>query len=186
VSTRSIGAFKESPIVALLDACQVGKTTLAQLYGEKFDRRAWHYFDLEDPRDQARLSQPQMALEDLGGLIVLDEMQRVPDRFPTPGVLADDPNTKNRYILSGSASSELMHQISESLASRIALVDVSGFHQRELTYDCMKDLWWRGGFPKVFLVSSDSVARRWHLDYFLNFPRTGYSSAWIVDTFGSK
>ena len=74
----------------------------------------------------------------------------MPEWFLTPRALADDPNTKNRYILSGSASSELMHQISESLASRIALVDVSGF-------------------PKVFLASSDSVARRWHLDFFRTF-----------------
>ena len=108
-----------------------------------------------------------MALEDLGGLIVLEEIQRVPELFLTPRALADDPSAKNRYILSGSVSPELMHQISDSLASRIALVDVSGF-------------------PKVFLASSDSVARRWHLDFFLNFPRAGYSSAWIVDTFGSK
>ena len=123
--------LKESPIVALLGARQVGKTTLAKLYGEKLDRHAWHYFDLEDPRDQARLSQPQMALEDLGGLIVLDEIQRVPELFPILRVLADDANTKNRFMLLGSASPELMRQVSESLAGRIAFVDVGGFHQQE-------------------------------------------------------
>ena len=110
----------------------------------------------------------------------------MPELFLTPRALADDPSAKNRYTLSGSVSPELRRQLTESLASRIALVDVSGFHQRELTHDCMKDLWWRGGFPKVFRASSDSGARRWHLDFFLNFPRAGYSSAWIVDTFGSK
>ena len=94
-------------------------------------------------------------------------MQRVPEWFPTPKALADDPNTKHRYILSGSVSPELMHQISESLADCLALVDL-------------------GGFPKAFRASSDSGARRWHLDYFLNFPRTGYSSAWIFDSFGSE
>ncbi len=161
--------LKESPIVALLGARQVGKTTLAKLYGEKLDRHAWHYFDLEDPRDQARLSQPQMALEDLGGLIVLDEIQRVPELFPILRVLADDPNTKNRFMVLGSASPELMRQVSESLAGRIAFVDVGGFHQRELTHDCRKDLWWRGGFPRAFLASSDSFARRWHLDFFRTF-----------------
>ena len=113
---------------------------MAELYGEKLDRHAWHYFDLEDPRDQARLSQPQMALEDLGGLIVLDEIQRVPELFPILRVLADDPNTKNRFMLLGSASPELMRQVSESLAGRIAFVDVGGFHQRELPHDCRKDL----------------------------------------------
>ena len=106
--------------MALLGARQVGKTTLAKLYGEKLDRHAWHYFDLEDPRDQARLSQPQMALEDLGGLIVLDEIQRVPELFPILRVLADDPN-KNRFMLLGSASPELMRQVSESLAGRLPL-----------------------------------------------------------------
>ena len=91
----------------------------------------------------------------------------MPELFLTPRALADDPSAKNRYILSGSVSPELMHQISESLADCLALVDV-------------------GGFPKAFRASSDSGARRWHLDYFLNFPRTGYSSAWIVDSFGSE
>ena len=127
-----------------------------------------------------------MALEAVDGLIVLEEIQRVPELFLTPRALADDPSAKNRYILSGSALPELRRQVTESLASRIALVDVGGFHQWELTHDGMKDLWWRGGFPRAFLASSDAGARRWHLDYFLNFPRTGYSSAWIVDTFGSK
>ena len=110
----------------------------------------------------------------------------MPELFPILRVLADDPNTKNRFMVLGSALPELRRQVTESLASRIALVDVGGFHQRELTHDCRKDLWWRGGFPRAFLASSDSVARRWHLDYFLNFPRTGYSSAWIVDSFGSE
>ena len=108
-----------------------------------------------------------MALEAVDGLIVRDEMQRVPEWFPTPKALADDPSAKNRYILSGSVSPELMHQISESLADCLALVDVSGF-------------------PKAFPASSDAGARRWYLDFFLNFPRAGYSSAWIVDPFGSK
>ena len=140
--------LKESPIVALLGARQVGKTTLAKLYGETLDRHAWHYFDLEDPRDQVRLSQLQMALEDLGGLIVLDEIQRLPELFTILRVLADDPSTKNRFMLLGSASPELRRQVSESLAGRIAFVDVGGFHQRELPHDCRKDLWWRGGFPE--------------------------------------
>ena len=95
-----------------------------------------------------------MALEDLGGLIVLDEIQRVPELFPILRVLADDPNTKNRFMLLGSASPELMRQVSESLAGRIAFVDVGGFHQRELPHDCRKDLWWRGGFPRAFLASA--------------------------------
>ena len=91
----------------------------------------------------------------------------MPELFLTPRALADDPNTKNRYILSGSVSPELMHQISESLADCLALVDVSGF-------------------PKAFLASSDAGARRLHLDFFPNFPRTGYSSVWIVVSFGSE
>ena len=110
----------------------------------------------------------------------------MPDLFPILRVLADDPNIKNRFMLLGSASPELMRQVSESLAGRIAFVDVGGFHQRELTHDCRKDLWWRGGFPRAFLASSDSVARRWHLDFFLNFLRGVYSSAWFVVSFGSE
>ena len=74
----------------------------------------------------------------------------MPEWFLTPRALADDPSAKNRYILSGSASSELMHQISESLADYLALVDVSGF-------------------PKASPASSDAVARRWHLHFFLTF-----------------
>ena len=108
-----------------------------------------------------------MALEDLGGLIVLEEIQRVPELFPILRVLADDPNTKNRFMVLGSALPELRRQVTESLASRIALVDASGF-------------------PKAFRASSDAGARRWYLDFFLNFPRAGYSSAWFVVSFGSE
>ena len=91
----------------------------------------------------------------------------MPELFLTSRALADDPSAKNRYILSGSALPELRRQVTESLASRIALVDASGF-------------------PKAFRASSDAGARRWYLDFFLNFPRAGYSSAWFVVSFGSE
>ena len=106
---------------------------MAKLYGEKFDRRAWHYFDLEDPRDQARLRQHRTALEAVDRLIVLGELQRVPERFPILRVLADDPSTKNRLMVPGSASPELRRQLTESLTSRIALVDMSGFPKGSCT-----------------------------------------------------
>src|SRR5262245_49836620 len=114
--------LRDSPVVALLGPRQSGKTTLALeiLAGARRGER----FDLEDPRDLQRLSQPMTALEGLRGLVVIDEVQRVPELFPVLRVLADRRPVPARFLVLGSASPELLRQSSETLAGRIRFVEL--------------------------------------------------------------
>jgi hypothetical protein len=93
----------EFPVVGLLGARQVGKTTLAQQVAARVESPVT-VFDLESPRDLARLQDPLFALESLEGLVILDEIQQRPDLFPTPRVLADRPETPAQFLVLGSAS----------------------------------------------------------------------------------
>src|SRR5689334_18013851 len=106
-------AFRTSKVVALLGPRQCGKTTLAKHYFSKHDGKETQYFDLENPRDLIRLDDPLLALEDLEGLIIIDEIQRAPDLFPTLRVLVDQERLKQKYLILGSASRELIEQSSE-------------------------------------------------------------------------
>jgi len=148
----------ESPVVALLGARQVGKTTLArQLAAEHHDRVAW--YDLEDPADLVRLEDPGLELRPLRGLVVLDEIHRLPGIFQLLRVLADRPGSPARFLVLGSASTELLRQTSESLAGRVAFHELDAFGLTEV--DDLERLWLRGGFPRSFLASSDPASRRW-------------------------
>src|SRR5213593_2487236 len=99
--------LERSPVVALLGARQVGKTTLARTLLERHSGPATR-FDLEDPDDLARLAEPKLALGTLGGIVVIDEVQRRPDLFPVLRVLVDRPESKARFLILGSASPHLL------------------------------------------------------------------------------
>ena len=105
--------LQRNPVVAILGARQVGKTTLGRQV-VKGQRGPTTTFDLENPADLARLSDPMLALEDLHGLVVLDEVQRQADLFPILRVLVDRPRLKARFLVLGSASPSLLKQISET------------------------------------------------------------------------
>src|ERR1039458_9825218 len=111
--------FQSHSVVAILGPRQVGKTTLARHYAEALKSRA-HHFDLEDADDLARLSDAKLTLGRLRGLVIIDEIQRRPELFPTLRVLVDDPKASLRFLVLGSASPELLKQSSETLAGRIA------------------------------------------------------------------
>ena len=148
----------EFPVVALLGARQVGKTTLArQLAAAYSESVAW--FDLEDPADLARLDDPGLELRPLKGLVVLDEIHRLPDIFQLLRVLADRPGPQARFLVLGSASPELLRQTSESLAGRVAFHELDGFDLTDV--DDLERLWLRGGFPRSFLARSEAASRRW-------------------------
>ena len=148
----------EFPVVALLGARQVGKTTLARSMAEAHqDPVAW--FDLEDPVDLVRLETPGLELRPLRGLVVLDEIHRLPDIFQLLRVLADRPGSPARFLVLGSASTELLRQTSESLAGRVAFHVLDGFDLTEV--DDLERLWLHGSFPRSYLASSDSASRRW-------------------------
>ena len=154
----------ENPIVSLVGPRQTGKSTLARMVA-KASAQTVHFFDLESPSDLARLAQPELVLRPLQGLVILDEVQRRPDLFPLLRVLADRPDIPARFLILGSASPELMKASSESLAGRVSFIDVTGFSLAELGADALSRLWWRGGFPRAFLASSDRATRQWLEDF---------------------
>lgn len=158
----------ESPVVAILGARQVGKTTLSKLIEAEWSGPV-HRFDLEDPADQARLSEPGIALRPLTGLVVIDEVQRAPELFPLLRVLADREPLPARFLLLGSASPSLLRGSSETLAGRVAFVPLEGFGLDEVGVEASARLWVRGGFPRSFLASDDAASLRWRRDFVSTF-----------------
>ena len=165
---RSIESLLDDrPVVALIGARQVGKTTLAREIAERHSPA--HLFDLESSADLARLSDPLLALSHLEGLIVLDEVQRRPDLFPTLRVLADRRPPPARFLVLGSASPDLLRQSSESLAGRIAYYELPPLSLAEIDAAHLDDLWLRGGFPASFTARSDVASHRWRRDFVQTF-----------------
>lgn len=154
--------LEQFPVVAILGSRQCGKTTLANQIS--FD----HYFDLENPRDLARLDQAQIALELLNGRIVIDEIQRKAELFPLLRYLVDQ-NLKQQYLILGSASRDLISQSSETLAGRIAYYHLSGVSIEDVGTHHMDQLMIRGGYPKSFLASNDDQSYIWRTQYIATF-----------------
>lgn len=111
------------------------------------------------------LADPQLALESLEGLVILDEIQRLPDLFPVLRVLADRPGSPARFLVLGSASPHLLRQSSESLAGRISYYELTGFGLDEIDPAAADDLWVRGGFPRSFLAPDDAAGDLWRQDF---------------------
>lgn len=152
--------LRQFPVVAILGARQVGKTTLARsLVSDRRGRVT--SFDLENAEDLALLDDPLLTLRPLRGLVVIDEVQRRPDLFPTLRVLVDQPRGGRRFLILGSASPALIRQTSESLAGRIAYHELDGFSLDEVGPARLDQLWRRGSFPRSFLARSDVESRRW-------------------------
>ena len=153
--------LRRAPITTLLGPRQCGKTTLAR------SLKAEHFLDLEDPRNLARLDEPQTALETLTGTVVIDEVQRKPELFPLLRVLADRQRS-TRYLLVGSASPELV-KVSESLAGRVAYHDLGPFTVDETVDETgtreWRRLWLRGGFPRSYLSEDDAASAAWREDF---------------------
>jgi uncharacterized protein len=159
---RQLSSF---PVVAMLGARQVGKTTLARQLEQDWKGPKRH-FDLEDPDDQARLADPAFVLRDLKGLVVLDEVQLRPDIFPLLRVLADRPDTPARFLILGSAAPELLKATAESLAGRVVFHELDGLALEEIapaatTPDWLDTRWLRGGFPRALLADDTQLSREW-------------------------
>lgn len=159
-------SLKRSRIVALVGPRQCGKTTLARAF---MPVDSYNYFDLEDPSSLARLSQPMTALECLKGLIVIDEIQRMPDLIPVLRVLADRLPLPAHFLILGSASPNLLSQASESLAGRIETISMSGFGLPELGISAHESHWLRGGFPPSYLASSEQDSLAWRKNFIQTF-----------------
>jgi hypothetical protein len=162
------GLLKRFPVVAILGARQVGKTTLAASIVPTLSDRI-RRFDLENPSDLARLADPMLALQEPKGLVVLDEVQRRPELFPVLRVLADRKPVRTRFLVLGSAAPDLLRQSSESLAGRIAYYELPGLAVREVGFQHADRLWVRGGFPKAFLARSDRESMEWRQAFIRTF-----------------
>ena len=159
----------DNPVVALPGPRQAGKTTLARMLAAESPDTEIHHFDLESPAALARLANPELVLSPLRGLIILDEIQRMPELYPVLRVLADRPDLPARFLILGSASPALVKGASETLAGRISFIDVSGFSLSEVGVEHLAKRWWRGGFPRAYLARNDKTARQWHEDFFRTF-----------------
>jgi uncharacterized protein len=144
-----------------------------------------NYFDLENPLHSNRLTEPMQTLSALEGLIVIDEVQRMPQLFPILRVLMDRSNNSGQFLLLGSASPSMMRQAGESLLGRIETIEMSGFDIGELIAekhqkfekDCSQ-LWLRGGFPRSYLALSDNDSFSWRTNAIsdhirIDFPALG-------------
>ncbi len=153
--------LSSSPAVALLGARQVGKTTLARQAISAQSGPAT-ILDLDVPATWEALSQtPDKLLRKSKGLIVLDEVQRMPTLFNVLRPICDDPDRQAAFLLLGSASWDLVKGVSETLAGRISFVDAAGFSFAEVGPNNQDRLWMRGGFPRAYLASSAAAWTRW-------------------------
>ncbi|WP_244652037.1 MULTISPECIES: ATP-binding protein [unclassified Lentimonas] len=172
-------------MVALLGSRQVGKTTLAkQLQLGKH----CHYLDLERPSDLAKLSDPELYLSGFENqLVILDEIQRIPELFPVLRSLVDERRQKGErcchFLILGSASPELLQQSSETLAGRISYLELTPLNLLELPQqdDASATHWFRGGYPDSYLSVDDATAMQWCDDFILSYterylPQMGINS----------
>ena len=154
-------ALCEAPVVALLGARQVGKTTLAAQVSATWTAPTTT-FDLEVASVREAVSRtPEALLGACEGLVVIDEVQRLPALFETLRPLCDAANRKAVFLLLGSASWDVVRGISETLAGRVLFVDVGGFSLAEVGAEHQERLWLRGGFPRAWLAPSTAAWRRW-------------------------
>jgi len=159
LTQKILTCLKESPVTVLNGARQVGKSTLAHLIADS--RRVFTFFDLESAADRRALSTPELTLGPLKGLVVMDEIQRMPELFEALRPLVDRPGKPAVFLLLGSTSPSLMRGASESLAGRAYFVDIPGFSIGELGAEKMNRLWLRGGFPRAYLEDRDEARERW-------------------------
>jgi predicted AAA+ superfamily ATPase len=164
---RLVALLARFPVVALIGPRQVGKTTLAQEIAEGLHGDA-SYIDLELPSDRAKLADAELYFEShQHDLVILDEIQRVPDLFQTLRGIVDIRRRKHRpnghFLLLGSASIDLLRQSSETLAGRIAYQELTPLLVEE-TGD-VERLWARGGFPVSYLADTDEDSLEWRLSF---------------------
>jgi predicted AAA+ superfamily ATPase len=162
------GLLRRHRVVGIIGARQVGKTTLARSLVAKV-KGPTVYLDLENPEDLARLDDPMLALKEMKGIVVIDEIQRLPDLFPVLRVLVDRPASAPRFLVLGSASPALLRQSSETLAGRIVYHELGGFALEDVGIENHRRLWLRGGFPRSYLARSTMESDGWRRGFIRTF-----------------
>lgn len=162
-----VSLLDDYPAVAMLGPRQVGKTTLALEMAESFESI---YLDLESAADRAKLAEPELYLGDHADkLVILDEVHRVPELFQSLRGLIDrgrrSGKKAGRFLLLGSASMDLLKQSGETLAGRIAYLELPPVSVLEVKDEVFDALWIRGGFPDSFLAATDAKSLRWRQDF---------------------
>lgn len=165
--TRLTHLLRHSPAVVLLGPRQAGKTTLALEIGET---QPSVYLDLEDEGDRVKLSDPVRYFEDHAReLVILDEVHRLPELFQRLRGVIDrgrrQGKENGRFLLLGSAAMDLLRQSGESLAGRIAYLELGPFDALEVAPAATETLWVRGGFPRSFLADDDDLSMEWRRDF---------------------
>lgn len=171
---RIARSFQIHPVVALLGPRQCGKTTLARQFVS--GKAGWTFFDLESAAGRRALASPEEELGQRTGHAVIDEVQRQPAIFEALRVLVDQPAAASRYLLLGSASPVLVRGAQETLAGRLGVVHLAGFHLGEVTGTSWeggprnwRSLWERGGFPRSYLAPDDELSGIWREDFVNSF-----------------
>lgn len=170
-------ALEAFPVVALLGPRQVGKTTLA-LAVARSSERASLYLDLERDSDRNKLTDAELYLSQQGQkLVIFDEVQRRPELFPLLRSLVDERiragERAGHFLVLGSASRDLLQQSSESLAGRIAYLELKPFSLTELMRNAAdldpNRVWLRGGFPDSYLAQSDQISWNWRTNFIATY-----------------
>jgi len=162
------GLLRRHRVVGIVGARQVGKTTLARMLAKQWPGGA-AFFDLENPEDLARLADPLLALKPSKGLVIMDEIQRLPALFNVLRVLVDRPARPARFLVLGSASPELLRQGSESLAGRIFYHELGGLTLEDVGAPHHEKLWFRGGLPRSYLARSLLESHEWRQGFIRTF-----------------
>lgn len=159
--------LSKTPVVVLMGPRQVGKTTLAYEVSKDQDSL---YVDLERPSDLAKLNDIEYFMDlHRDKLVVLDEVQRRPDLFPTLRSIIDERRREgkknNLFLMLGSCSLDLLQQSSETLAGRVAYIELCPFSADEVDANKQEILWNRGGFPESFLAGDDQTSFEWRYNF---------------------
>lgn len=176
--------LKLNPVVALLGARQIGKTTLARLYSDKAKKETL-YLDLELDSHFNRLQNDAESylLKNKHKLIIIDEVQRMPKLFALLRALVDMDRKPARFLLLGSSSPHLIKGVSESLAGRIAYLDLGGINLNEATKSkiTQDNLWLKGGFPTALNLKQNSAIHNWYTNLIKSYTEKDMKELFGVD-----
>ncbi|MBN1483011.1 ATP-binding protein [candidate division KSB1 bacterium] len=183
ITPKVLAYLENFPAVAILGPRQVGKSTLAKNIVAGFANAI--YLDLELASDRQKLTNPEIFFERYKNkLICLDEIQRAPELFTSLRGIIDKNDQNGQFIILGSASPDLIRQSSESLAGRIAFVELAPFLFKEVENESgdVYTLWLRGGFPRSYLANSDELSLVWRENFVQTFlerdiPQLGFRIA---------